>query len=300
MKKITFLLFPLLIIFISGQCQEPQSSLLWRISGNGLEQPSYLFGTMHVSDPRLRELPLPLKHALDSAATLAVEVDLSSVNPLEAMDLIQMDTTLYGLLGEEDFRVVQNYVSKEVNPMFGMIINNIKPFFVMGLLMQSGEALQAQDATVLDLYLVQQAREQGKEVVNLETLTEQVVVIDQIPLEQQAQMLLEQVRDTATFSSGMDVLLEAYLQQDLAAMMQLAEEEEGLGEYESAFVQERNHTMAQRIDSLLKETNLLVAVGALHLPGEEGLIKLLQEKGYNVQPVIAPFAAAQKPEKKGN
>jgi uncharacterized protein YbaP (TraB family) len=144
---------------------------------------------------------------------------------------------------------------------------------------------------VLDVVLFQRARQTGKSLRGLETIAEQLEVFEGLPLDDQVALLRDAVEQLAGIDAMNAELLAAYKRQDLAAMMAINESAMTIGdqrlakEFQHRLVVDRNHRMADRMEPYLKQGGAFVAVGALHLPGEQGLLRLLEQRGYSVSAV---------------
>jgi len=144
---------------------------------------------------------------------------------------------------------------------------------------------------VLDMVLFQRARQAGKPLHGLETIAEQLEVFEGLPLDEQVALLRDAVEQVAGLDAMLAELLAAYKRQDLAAMVAINEtamatgDQRLAGEFQRRLIVDRNHRMADRMEPWLQQGGAFVAVGALHLPGEEGLISLLRQRGYSVRAV---------------
>jgi len=144
---------------------------------------------------------------------------------------------------------------------------------------------------VLDVVLFQRAQQAGKPLHGLETIAEQLEVFDGLPLEDQVGLLRDAVEQVAGLDAMLAELLAAYKRQDLAAMVAINEaamatgDQRLAGEFQRRLIVDRNHRMAERMEPWLQQGGAFVAVGALHLPGEQGLLRLLEQRGYSLRAV---------------
>lgn len=286
--------FVALVVFLCLGCairarQFP--SLLWEISGNELAHPSYLYGTVHSFDSSaFRFLPVVApKIAASDVFAMEMLLEAERQNFMELLQYVVMpgDTSLSMLLGSAEYERLSRYLTDSLDiPM--MLLGNVKPFFIIGMMM--GQSMTNADAArFLDDSLAQIATLAGKKVIGIETMQEQLGSIDRIPLHEQARMLMEEV-DSAISSSStneMNELIDTYASGSLDSLYALYKDKELSNSFQRALVTDRNHRMANRIAERLAGKNLrmFVAIGALHLPGEEGVINLLRKKGYSVTPI---------------
>lgn len=265
-------------------------SLLWEVSGNGLEHSSYLYGTFHSMDSRVYEFGDSVMAKFDEAHTLMVEVDATKeeLDMASAMEMAMMkDQTLEDLLSEEDFAFVKSRVM-EVMGFNGLFFNNMKPLFTTMLALQL-EARQEMPE-MLDNYFLTEAKERNKKVVALEKTENVVAALDKWSVQEQADLLVKFFRNYEEQIAEMESLIEMYRSQDLQAMLTYYESNEDYsGEFDRELVVKRNKQFLESIRPLLKKESVFCAVGALHLPGETGLIATLRKEGYRVTPMPSPY-----------
>ncbi|MFM7106791.1 MAG: TraB/GumN family protein [Flavobacteriales bacterium] len=189
-------LFSFLVATIIGYTQSgakaDSCSLLWSISGNGLRDTSYLFGTMHSSDDRLRRWDDNWQKAFESCGIIAGETDLAhgSLDMLSMLQTLMIDTTIEKVLPPSKVETIRNYIAQRLGPEMASVMMKMQPFFLMVLLMELPEDL-TEVGEVMDIYLQGLASQKGKQVVGLETSTEQLEVIKGVPILYQAEMLYE-------------------------------------------------------------------------------------------------------------
>ena len=259
------------------------AGLLWRIERAG-STPSYLFGTMHSDDPGVVDLPAPVRQAFDQAdaVTLEVTLDPESLLTLSQALLMHDGRTLDALLGSALFE-------RAVEAMAGYgipdsMVARMKPWAVAVTLMTP----PTQTGVVLDHVLYRKALAEGKPVDGLETVAEQVGLFDSLTLEEQIDLLEDTLEDLDNIERMLMELRQAWLQRDLARLMEInaAALRDGDPQFAAVFNQriilDRNKRMAERLESRLHEGGRFIAVGALHLPGKEGLLELLEQRGYRL------------------
>jgi len=257
--------------------------LLWKIEpASGA--PSYLFGTMHSSDPRVVQLPAPVQQAFDQArsVTLEVELDPQSLTSLTTALLLVDGSNLESLIG-------RNLYKRAVQAMRAMgmpeaVVASMKPWAVAVTLMTPSN----EKGAVLDLLLYEQALATGKKVSGLETVAEQLALFDELSLKDQTDLLRETLDMLPDLAQMLDDLQIAYLDRNLKRLVEINEtslqgSNTQLAEsFNQKVIIDRNYRMAERMKSRLQEGGHFIAVGALHLPGKEGLLMLLSGQGYRV------------------
>jgi len=275
-----------LIIVSTPLHAESANALLWRIEApNGAV--SHLFGTIHSEDPRVLSLSAPVAEAYDAAGTLVLEMDLGAEDGKamgEAM-LLPEGQDLLTLVGTQLYS--QSVIALGERGYPEGVIKRLQPWAVAVTLSMP----KPETGLFLDYVLYRGAQEQGKTVVGLETLDEQLAVFTSLSTAEQLTLLRDTLRDYKELPQQFQALIDAYLQRDLSKLQALSEQEmvssdKGLQEhFMDVLVNQRNQRMAERLSPLLQKGGVFAAVGALHLPGDKGLVALLRQQGFTVKPV---------------
>ena len=259
------------------------SGLLWSVERAGVT-PSYLFGTMHSDDPDVVKLSTPVQQAFDQAQSVTLEVvlDPRSLLAMTSALLMTDGNTLKSLIGRRRYeRTVEVMTARGIPEM---LVANMKPWAVAVTLMTPS----GNNGVVLDHVLYQGAVAAGKKVHGLETVAEQMELFDGLSRKDQITLLEDTLDNLDTIGQMLDELQAAYLDRDLKRLLELNEasmrdSDPLLAEtFNRKLIVERNHRMAERIQPRLREGRQFIAVGALHLAGEEGLLKLLSGRGYRL------------------
>ncbi|MEM5492603.1 TraB/GumN family protein [Hoeflea sp. AS16] len=277
------------------------SGLLWKVEKAGVE-PSYLFGTMHVTDPRVTKMPDAAQAAFDAAGTVVIET-IEILDPAIAQAVLVQrpeltmftdGTKLTAFLDEEDAKLIEAELSRRDIP-FAMV-SHMKPWMISGLvaLPACEMARKARGVEFLDIQIAKIARAEGKQLLGLESIGEQMAAMADLPMEFHIRGLVETIKLADLMPDIMATMTDLYLKGEIAQIMPLilaagpqdvAEDIDGYAQFEERIVRMRNHVMAERAAPVLDAGNAFIAVGALHLPGEEGVVALLQDAGYTVSPV---------------
>ncbi|RYY13074.1 MAG: TraB/GumN family protein, partial [Chitinophagaceae bacterium] len=279
----------LCLLSVSSSAQSPTpKTLLWRITGNGLTKPSYLFGTMHLSDKRLFRFTDSVYSAIEKSDGLAIEVnpDEMAVYYVNQMfDELENRKKLQDVLSEERFEEYRAGLTKKFNkPASEITTDEIVQArnSWMSDYMAKGEM-----PTFVDAYLYNIARRQGKWLGGIEDLSDQLGLMDDMVDESDLDLLLmdnkKKIRRTG--KSMIEGMIETYTREDLDAINELMNQ--GGAEYKDLLLLKRNVKMARRIDSLINIRTMFLAIGAAHLPGDSGVIDLLTKRGFTLQPVIS-------------
>jgi uncharacterized protein len=265
-------------------------TLLWKISGNGLEKPSYLFGTIHLICADDALLSDNLKKVISEADDIYFEVDMDNLfDMFGAVTKMKMkgDTTLRDLLSADDYEKVKKYFEDRNTMLPFSVLEQYKPILAASLL-ESG-ALPCDNTSAMEQVIMQHAKEYDKNIKGLETMAYQAGILDSIPYKLQADQLLQYVNEAGKSNGGNSELSEmwqAYNEQDLGKLEDLLIKSDlGINNYTDLLLYRRNENWVARLKNLLPGKSLLVAVGAGHLPGEKGVINLLKKAGYTMTPV---------------
>jgi len=255
--------------------------LLWKVSRGG-GKPSYLFGTMHVGDAEIVDLPSEVSTVLQASSRLILEAEL---NPRDTMEFSKLMIYAKGgrlsdALGEELFERTVVLLRR-----YGITRGSaatIKPWAAYLTL-----SMPPANGVALDLVLAQRAAEQGMPVYGLESLKEQGEVLSTLPLSDQIALLKDTVCHYQAIQDDVQAMKKMYLQRDLAGLMAMADKYEiaESARYRrllEALLWSRNKRMVERMQPYLDEGNSFIAIGALHLPDTKGVLALLEARGYRV------------------
>lgn len=263
--------------------------LLWQIEKAGA-QPSYLFGTMHSADEEVRDLPSPVAEAFAGASSLTLEVVITpSVQARTAQSLLLMDgRTLDQILGRELFeRAVTAGRPYGLGPRQLMLF---KPWAVMTFLSLPPDELKRQAAgeMPLDQMLQIEAGRRGLALHGLEDADEQIALFNDLSESDQIAMLAAVIALSDQVDALFEELRSAYLARDTERILELARAQQAgvdpglVRTFTEQLVDRRNDLMVERMQERLAEGGAFIAVGALHLPGERGILRQLEQRGYRV------------------
>jgi uncharacterized protein len=268
-----------------------ENSLLWRISGNGLAAPSYLYGTIHMIAKDDFFLTDSTRAFIGRAEQVTFEIDMEDMNNIGTQLSLLMDAmmddgqTLRDFLSEEDYKIVKAHFDKMGLPL--MFLERMKPMFltVFAGMDMSPQAMASGEMVSYEMEIMEMAQEQHKEIDGLETAGYQMSMFDSIPYQAQADMLVESIKSTDAGDEEFAKMVELYKKQDIAGMTTMMGEDEGIGEYEDLLLVQRNKNWIPVMGKMMAEQPTFFAVGAGHLGGEYGVVALLRKEGYKVAPV---------------
>jgi uncharacterized protein YbaP (TraB family) len=278
-----------LVVAVLAQGREPipfGQGLLFRVSAGGAPA-CHLFATIHSADAEVAMLVPEVRPVLEQADFFVMEVVPDAGGTLNAMlTMIQSDgRTLEDTIGPELYRRTVQAV--EHRGLSESAIRDFKPWAVMALL----SLPPSTGGEILDLQLYQLSRQLGKDVRGLETIREQLDIFDSLSEPDQVRLLRDTLAIQDELPEIFQRLLVTYLDQDLDGLMRLSddylqsEDDQVALRFQEQVVHRRNRHMVERIEPMLAEGGAFVAVGALHLPGDKGILALLAAKGYRVEPV---------------
>jgi len=260
--------------------------LLWEVSGVGAGS-AYLFGTIHSEDPGVLQLAEPVQQAFEASQAVVLEMllDVDAMVYSSTAMLMMDGRTLSGIVGQPLFSRISRAIQSRGIPE--VVLDRMQPWAAaVTLSMPAPETGQ-----VLDAMLYKNALQQGKAVYGLETVQEQLHVFESMSEADQVTLLKDAVENFSAMDAMHAELLAAYKQRDLNGLMAISEASMQTGdqrladEFQQHLIVDRNHRMAERMRQYLQQGKAFIAVGALHLPGEEGLLNLLEQRGYTVRRV---------------
>jgi uncharacterized protein YbaP (TraB family) len=281
-----FRIFSLTIILLLHVCllsaQSLPNTLLWRITGRNGQRPSYLFGTLHLADERIFTLGDSLFEAIRSTDGFATELDPNQLTMLVVDEInkqIVDSKNIREMLSDKEYRKYAPVLAKKLGKSPDKI--NTADILKQKNKWISDSYKEGKMQTFLDMYLFDIARRQNKWTGGIEDVSDQRGAIDNI-IDQRD--IAELAKDDHNESiSVLESLTNMYIRQDLHGIDSMIN---GYSGYMDSIMLKRNKKMAVRMDSLSSVRSMVFAVGAAHLPGSQGLIALLRQRGFEVQPVF--------------
>lgn len=273
-----------------------EKCLLWKIEGKGVKKPSYLYGTIHIIPTKDFFITNPSLKAFSDSKALVLELDMSNEMKMafQMLRLAPMNDgkKLKDLLSEEDYALTKDYFEKD-NKQGGLMgfkmLETWKPMLLQSLMYES----YSSDPTVsYELKFVEMAKKQKISIGGLEGVEDQMQVFDKIPYKDQAEMLVDAIKelkkgkekqeeDTGEFAK----LVKIYKDQNIEGMVgMLAESKLEVGE--KALLEDRNKNWIPKIIERIKKEQTFFAVGAAHLGGPVGVIRLLRAEGFVLTPLF--------------
>ena len=295
---IVFILACLSLTSCAQAGNKQETGLLWKISGNKLEQPSYLFGTHHLVQLSYLENIDGVEEAFMATEQAVGEVDMNNMGEMQMqlmMASIMPDGESYQDLMNEDDRALldatlQEYVGAGLS-QFGQM----KPAMLntlLSVMMYKKFYPSEEDGLSMDEYFQKKANGLTRPTLGLETVQDQIdVLFGSQSIERQAESLLCTIKNIDYGKKQMDKLMTAYYAQDLTAMAKLYEEDDAdnpcpsTQEEKDELNKERNQVWMEKLPEMMSNKSSFIAVGCLHLVGQDGLINQLRNAGYKVEAV---------------
>ena len=293
MKRLTLILALVLVALAS------QAQLLWKVSGNGLGRPSYIFGTHHMAPSTLIDQIKGMDVAINGCDIVVGEIEKDSLMAPEVQARMAQamiappDSTLDKLLSPSDYAIVEKVFNKYFSTMGVKLkqMNTLKPNAI-STQMQAMQAIKYFPSfnanNLIDVAVQARANEAGRPSAGLESVNEQINLLFNGPLDEQANGLVETCKQDDFFQVQSAALADAYMAQDLNKMHAVMTDATIGGDSEEqmdALIYSRNRNWVDKLKVMMPERACLVCVGAGHLPGDQGLLQLLRNEGYTVEPM---------------
>lgn len=259
-----------------------KQTLLWEVNGETLPGISYVFGTMHVRDQRAFQRLQPVYTAIDNCVAFAAEFDLNDISSGENLHALALPpyVTLDQLIPPKKYEKLRQILRKTVGIELNLLRES-QPILVANLIEESIMAIDMPFS--LDQHLWQYAHNQEKMMLGIETLQEQIEILRQIPLEYQIQSLVSTGRNISLHRRSLQKMAKWYEEGDIQQLYKTSRR--GAHDLRKLLLYNRNKLMADRISEMVQMQPTFCAVGAAHLAGLKGVLRLLKRKGFHVRPI---------------
>ena len=260
-----------------------KNSLIWKIAPPHLAPPSYLYGTMHVRDQKAFAYVDRIKQLIQSCEAFATEIDLTQqevTNIPPNSFLIPDNQSLTALLTEKKYAKLKQIILKA----FQLDLDHYQ--FTLPILTTNEIAtsiLSTDQHLPLDAFLSEYAKTIDKEMLGIESFQEHLEVLQKIPIEYQLKSLIQIGKNVTKYRKQILKWVDLY-EKGMLQQLYLSSKK-SLGKMKRVLLYDRNYLMTKRIDQIMKEKTLFCAIGAAHLPGEKGVLRLLKKEGYTVNAV---------------
>lgn len=286
MKNFIFHLLFGLIACSTLQAQPLEKTLLWEISHSEIKQPSYIYGTIHMTCETT--LDDRVKNAIKNTELLVLEIDMDDPQMTSTMMkhmIMPNSKSVDKMLSSEDYKFLSDFTKTHLGMPLDLL-KTVKPFMISAMFYPKLLDCPIQS---VENNLMLLSKAQGNEVLGLESVEDQMKAIDSISYEDQVADLLRSAKDnleehTTQFKS----MLELYKNEDIEGLLKLVEEDEtwSVAQYQNAMLYDRNKNWIPKIAEFSKSQPTFIGVGAAHLAGDEGVLNLLRKAGYSIKPAL--------------
>ncbi len=267
--------------------QQNQNSILWKITGNGLQKASYLFGTIHLICNHDYFFNSAMKNAFNECEQLLLEINLGDPNTTaqyqQAMMLPKGRELKHFFETEEEF----NFFSAKLKKHTGIdatLFQSLKPIILLSLIAQ--KSMECENTSSYEMNLLEMSTEKKIPVEGLETSLSQMKIFDDMKDEEIRRILMEGIDDMEHDNQLQHQMVEMYKKQNIDALLQLILSSKELRNQEDVLLNDRNKDWVAKLPEYMKSNACFIAVGAGHLAGDKGVIHLLKQAGYTVSPVV--------------
>jgi len=289
MKKNILILFLLLLCLTATQAQ-----LLWKVSGNGLKYPSYLFGTHHLISIQFLDSVPGLFKAFNNCNVIVGEMVINNIDAtakIQQAAIMPNHVKINDLLNDDEYKLVDNELKSVLK--FGLKdVSIMNPSLILTMYeMEIYKKLTGfKDESQSDSYFQMVAAEKGKKIIGLETVDQQIAILfNNSNLERQADILVETVQKKDSILNEMIQLNKLYKVGKIEELIELSKGKGNItdmtDEEYAKLVDNRNADWMTKLPAYFNQSSCFIAVGAMHLGGKNGLIKLLKKEGYKVNPM---------------
>lgn len=282
MKQFLIIFFFLSTGFLAKAQQ--QNSLLWEISGNGLQKPAYVFGTIHMICKEDFFMPDVVIEKFKASDKVFLEMDMDdAAMQMKLMKLAMLPSgqSLKKIFGD-DYQLVDSFF--KANSQFPLVMfNGFKPMMVMSLMYL--EMLPCDNHESYEQRFIGLAKEEKKDIQGLESIEDQMKIFDDIPDSIEAKNIVTMIREFEKQKQQFAEMVKVYKSQNLTKLIESIEGSPDLMNAEEALLTKRNNNWIPVMEKNMKEGGCFFAVGAAHLPGKNGVLELLKKAGYTVKAV---------------
>ncbi len=287
-KSWSFILY--ITFSFSGFSQTTNTNALcWKVSGQGLSKPSYVFGTIHLISKQDFFLSPQVEKVFSECNTLALEVDLNMDNETKKVvgksAILPDGKTISDFCTPQEYQIIKSFMTDSVK-LSGLkmkLYSRLKPVYLQSALLKE----QLKDSKSYEEVFAKKAKKNKMNQVGLESVALQMSVLDTIPVETQISEMLKSIKEGKANIRIFNEMIQVYKSQNIEKLHDITTaEDSGLSGFEDAFLYNRNQNWIPVIENLVKNQATFIAVGAAHLGGEKGVLNLLRIKGYILEPVF--------------
>jgi len=262
-------------------------SLLWQVTGKDLQKPVYIYGTMHILCDADAKPGKTLRAVIKNVDEIYFEIDLDELGELFAgvsKTMMRNDTTLADLYTPDEYDRVTAFFHQHDMGAQLEVMKRMQPMLTSASLYQLIMPCSATNG--MEISIIKESKPYHKEVRGLETAAFQASLIDSISYHAQAKELLQMVDSLEIYKQNLTEMLRIYKAQDVEQLYRFSlQGEMSSSEVQDMMLNKRNQNWAKQFPEITKNKSLLIAVGAGHLGGVQGLLNLLKQQGYTLTPL---------------
>ncbi|MFP3834366.1 TraB/GumN family protein [Chryseobacterium sp. SIMBA_028] len=258
------------------------NSLLWEISGNGLSKPSYIAGTFHILCSKDFDIKPKVWNALNQSENFVMEINYTDQNEMGAMQkMMSADKKISEQLTSEETKELNKVLSDYGTDL--KKVNSYSPQALYALVATKAIPCPPNEVKMYEIELLKTALENKKSINGLEKVDDQAYAIGEA---YNLKEVISQLKLGDEYAIASKKMTEAFKNENLKNLDQLIKDPKFMNEkQEKLMLTDRNTKWAEKMPEIMKKQSSFFAVGSGHLWGKNGLINLLQKKGYTVKPV---------------
>lgn len=280
----------IITLYLNLSAQNSNSnSLCWKVTGPGLSQASYVFGTIHLISKKDFFLSKPTEAAFKTCKTLALEVDLNmdkdTKRSVGKSAILPDGKSIDDYCTSEELNTIKSFMSDSVK-ISGLKIklySRLKPIYLQSILLKE----QLKGDKSYEETFAKKAKKNKMNQVGLEAIDLQMKILDTIPVQTQIKDMVTSIKEGKASIRVFNEMIQVYKTQNIEKLHQLTvSEDSGIANFEDVFLNNRNESWIPVIENLISKQATFIAVGAAHLGGERGVLNLLKLKGYTIEPIF--------------
>lgn len=276
----TLFTFVLFLVTSFGFAQN-ENSLLWKISGNGLEKPSYVFGTIHMICEPDYFFTKDFENALNSSEALVTEINFGNVEEMmEMQKAMQANESLKDRISSDQYEKLTLLLNEKLSIDIAAF-DKVSESAIASLITM--KAFSCENIKMYEIELIQKAMASNKSLDGLESIAEQMKIMeDHLNIDASIKML-EEFGTDADFNEEM---VNLYKAQNIDKLLDLLKKASYMdSKAYDEFVVNRNNNWVKKMPEMMQLKSTFFAVGAAHLGSQDGVLDLLRKEGYTVEPV---------------
>ncbi len=286
----------IIIFFVSSQVLAQDQSALYKVEGNGLDKPSYIFGTINFLPQFGYFIPEEVKEAIKTSEIYITKLSLKPKVQRQFTEAVKIpnDGSVDKYLNESDQKklqsIIETYGGK--NQAYNNFYSRLQPI----ILVTSTTALTLQNNIVYpEIELEDIAKDNKLKLVSLSNVNDEIVAFEQFPIEDQVEALKYTINNFDAHIKEYKKMVRRYhKEQDLRFVKKVTFKATNESEiFRKVYYDDRTQSWVPKIKKIIKSKSAFIALGVPHLVGDQGMVELLRKEGYKVSPVIIDFVPAK-------